>query len=364
MDAEPRRDVRPGGTVEPIKRVTGSSKRSREPEAPPLFRYELRDPFEEVTYRLKTLQEMVGQAERLGATRFHGIAADGTRVPIEKVDGDWKRVDAAADWQAALATKEAAPTNTATAARTPVPSPAPEAIIARIDAEAALAHRMERLERDLRERYVIKRTAIEIAGVLIGQTEYRYRGDSARIAFTESTFRLATESNSPSVARSMVDVSEARRWPALRISGHEDFRRMVWLEASVRGIETIGYEPTQEDRDLLRRERDARQVNRVEPAGPSRADAAGGAAAKPSERGNGGRKAVLAALEAVLVAKRVPLKQREAVMNAAAENLAARVRNGEVHKVKVFDRSAPVQRPLVQPARELQRTQGRPDHMR
>ena len=49
----------------------------------------------------------------------------------------------------------------------------------------------------------------------------------------------------------------------------------------------------------------------------------------------------------------------EAVMAAAAENLAARLRQGEIHKVKVFDKSAPVQSQLVRPAREVQRTQER-----
>jgi hypothetical protein len=56
----------------------------------------------------------------------------------------------------------------------------------------------------------------------------------------------------------------------------------------------------------------------------------------------------------VLVAKRVPARQREAVMSAAAENLAARLRAGEVHKVKVYDKSAPVQQ-------AVQRTSG--DHI-
>jgi len=40
-------------------------------------------------------------------------------------------------------------------------------------------------------------------------------------------------------------------------------------------------------------------------------------AEKSSTRGGGGRKAALAAIEAVLVAKGVPDKQREAVMDAA-----------------------------------------------
>ena len=108
---------------------------------------------------------------------------------------------------------------------------------------------------------------------------------------------------------------------------------------------------------MLRREREARQLNRIEPVPES--DASG--ASKQSGRGSGGRKAVLAALDAVLVAKGVPAKQREAVMKAAAENLAQRLRDGQTHKVKVYDKSAPSQHPsIATPTREVQRTRERP----
>jgi len=202
---------------------------------------------------------------------------------------------------------------------------------------------------------------VTVGEVTIGRTEYRFRGDTSRVAFTESTFRLATDTNSPSVARSMVDVAEARNWKALRVSGNEDFKRMVWLEASVRGVKTLGYEPNPGDLEVLKREREARLVNRIEPA----RDASSGTATAPapaeknSARGGGGRKAVLAAIEAVLVAKKVPEKQREAVMAAATEKLAQRISDGQAPKVKVYDKSAPSQRPVVVPTPELQRSRER-----
>jgi hypothetical protein len=185
----------------------------------------------------------------------------------------------------------------------------------------------------------------------IGQTEHRYRGDAARVAFAESTFRLSTDTNNPSVARSMVDVAQARDWQGLRISGHDDFRRLVWLEASVRGVKTVGYEPVAGDVELLRKEREARQVNRIEPAAAADAPATG----KSSARGSGSRKTVLVAIDAVLIAQRVPEKQRQAIMAAASESLAKRLAAGEVHKVKVYDRTAPPQRTVTTPAPERQR---------
>ena len=78
-----------------------------------------------------------------------------------------------------------------------------------------------------------------------------------------------------------------------------------------------------------------------------------------SARGGGGRKAVLAAIEEVLVAKKVPEKQRAAVMAAATEKLAQRIRDGQVPRVKVYDKAAPSQRPVVVPTPEMQRTRDR-----
>jgi hypothetical protein len=232
---------------------------------------------------------------------------------------------------------------------------------ARIDAQAERAALVARLETALLERYIIKRAPVTVGDMTIGRTEYRFRGDTSRVAFTESTFRLATDTNSPSVARSMVDVAEARNWKALRVSGNEEFKRMVWLEASVRGVKTLGYEPNPGDLEVLKREREARLVNRIEPARDAAGDKAAGAAPaeKGSARGGGGRKAVLAAIEAILVAKRVPEKQREAVMAAAAEKLAQRIRDGQPPKVKVYDKAAPSQRPVPTPVPEVQRTRER-----
>ena len=372
MDADnsPVRQAVPiqGGTVEPANRAPVAIAKLQTPEPEPGERYELRDPFAEVTYRANTLPEMVAKAEQLGSTRFVAVSEDGKRTPIQKVDGAWQRGEQrparperpldqgpARDEVTEAADAAPAPVSKATAQPEQIDAKA----IAKIDAQAERAAIVARLETALMERYIIKRVPVTMGDVTIGRTEYRFRGDTSRVAFTESTFRLATDTNSPSVARSMVDVAEARNWKALRISGNEDFKRMVWLEASVRGVKTLGYEPNPGDLEVLKREREARQVNRIEPA----RDASGGAAAAPAEkasaRGGGGRKAVLAAIEAVLVARKVPEKQRAAVMAAATEKLAQRIRDGQVPKVKVYDKAAPSQRPVVVPTPEMQRSRDR-----
>ena len=47
------------------------------PEEPTGERYELRDPFAEVTYRANTFAEMLAKAEQLGSSRFVAVAEEG-----------------------------------------------------------------------------------------------------------------------------------------------------------------------------------------------------------------------------------------------------------------------------------------------
>ena len=370
MDADNTPSVHPtssqGGTVEPANRATIAKERFQTAIDVPAERYELRDPFAEVTYRANTFPEMVAKADQLGSNRFIALDAQGQRTTVQKVDGEWQRGPrrAAAPERPvdAVPVRDDVPqtTNVVLLGKAQPQAEAADAkVIASIDAKAERAAMVARLEAALVDRYVIKRAPVTVGNVTIGRTEYRFRGDTSRVAFTESTFRLATDTNSPSVARSMVDVTEARNWRALRVSGNEDFKRMVWLEASVRGFKTLGYEPYPADLEVLKKEREARLVNRIEPARGDGPAAATTPAEKASARGGGGRKAVLAAIEAVLVAKGVPEKQRAAVMAAATDKLAQRLREGQSIKVKVFDKAAPSQRPVVMPTPEVQRTRER-----
>jgi hypothetical protein len=341
------------------------------PEAAPAERFELRDPFADLTYRSDRYPDMVAKADQLGANRFVALDAQGQRSFVHKVEGQWQREEprepqrlAASDRQAQ--TQSAPARQEPPSKAIPLPQTEPKAreaadpqAMARIDAQAERAALVTKLEAALLDRYLIKRAPVTVGDVSIGLTEYRFKGDTSRVAFTESTFRLATETNSPSVARSMVDVAEARNWHSLRVSGNEDFKRLVWLEAAARGVKTLGFEPNPADLERLKVERELRQVNRIEPGRDASASQATSPGDKPAERGSGGRKAVLAAVEAILVAKRVPEKQRVAIMAAATEKLAQRTRDGQSLKVKVYDKNAPSQRPVVAPKQEQQRTRER-----
>ena len=56
-------------------------------------RYELHDPFAEVTYRLSTAHEAMATAEKIGSTRFQEVTPDGQLAQINQVNGEWQRDD-------------------------------------------------------------------------------------------------------------------------------------------------------------------------------------------------------------------------------------------------------------------------------
>jgi Large polyvalent protein-associated domain 7 len=211
--------------------------------------------------------------------------------------------------------------------------------------------RSGQLETRLAQRYAIGPAIPDTLDDLIGYTQYRFIGDTSQVAFSEHALSVRTETNSPTAVRSMVDVAELRDWAPLSVRGHVDFKRMVWLEASVRGLQVRGYEPTRSDENVLLREREERRVADI---GPGRGASNESRTRDKPTRGVVGRKAVLAAIEAVLVARHVPDKQRDAVMAAATEKLAQRVRNGASFRVKVFDLVAPSQQPVKAPTPEAQ----------
>lgn len=350
-----------GGTVEPADRARIAIRTFQTPEPEPGERFELRDPFADLTYRSDHYQDMLAKADQLGANRFVVLDARGQKSFVHKIDGQWQR-EPTRDTQPDLTPPKAASNIIPLPAKdksAETPDHSALRATAQMEAQAEREALVARLEASLNDRYIIKRAPVSVGDVSIGLTEYRFRGDTSRVAFTESTFRLATDTNSPSIARSMVDVAEARNWQSLRISGSEDFKRLVWLEAAARGVKTLGYEPNQADLERLKVEREARQINRIEPTRDTSSTQGTTTADRASGRGSGGRKTVLAAIEAILVANRVPEKRREAIMVAAAEKLAERIRSGQAPKIKLYDKAAPSQRTVAVPTPERQRSRDR-----
>ena len=95
----------------------------------------------------------------------------------------------------------------------------------------------------LEERFVRRR------GLLT--TRYEFKEQPGRLAFSEGIATLKTNGHAPVIALAMVDRAAERGWATVRVSGSAEFGRAIWLAALAQGIKTVGYEPTQADKDLV-----------------------------------------------------------------------------------------------------------------
>ncbi|WP_108610797.1 LPD7 domain-containing protein [Aminobacter sp. MSH1] len=101
-------------------------------------------------------------------------------------------------------------------------------------------------------------------------SEFRFKDQPAKTAFRDDGNVLKTATNDDRVAKAMVTMAEAKGWKTISVSGHPDFRREAWLEASLRGMEVKGYKPQQQDLQDLAALRERQERNTIEPV-PERA---------------------------------------------------------------------------------------------
>lgn len=102
---------------------------------------------------------------------------------------------------------------------------------------------------------------------LIADNKFYFREEATKLAFEDHGKRLATDHDDPAIARSMVELAEAKAWQTIRVKGSDDFKREVWLAASLRGMDVQGYRPTDVDRarlEELMQDRPARPRNTIE----------------------------------------------------------------------------------------------------
>ncbi len=82
---------------------------------------------------------------------------------------------------------------------------------------------------------------------LVEAGQYFFRDRNNALAFEDKGPRIATRTEDPVVAASMVELAIAKGWQELKVTGSESFRRSVWLEAAKRGMAVRGYEPKPQD---------------------------------------------------------------------------------------------------------------------
>lgn len=67
------------------------------------------------------------------------------------------------------------------------------------------------------------------------------------LAFIDKGQKIQAEVTTLSVTKSLVAIAEERNWTELKVTGNKEFKRSVWLEASQKGIDVKGYNPSEAD---------------------------------------------------------------------------------------------------------------------
>ena len=77
--------------------------------------------------------------------------------------------------------------------------------------------------------------------------QYFLKDAPYQMAFEDLGPYLVSQHNRPNVVESMVDMVKAKSWERILVSGHEAFRREVWLQATLLGLHVSGYQPKAAD---------------------------------------------------------------------------------------------------------------------
>lgn len=96
--------------------------------------------------------------------------------------------------------------------------------------------------------------------------KFHFRNDPDKVAFEDSGKTLKTDSNDKEIARSMIELAQAKKWDTIKVKGTEEFKRTVWLEASLKGMNVNGYKPKDVDIAMLNdlKKHENKHVNTIE----------------------------------------------------------------------------------------------------
>ncbi|RYZ91367.1 MAG: hypothetical protein EOP04_00695 [Proteobacteria bacterium] len=98
----------------------------------------------------------------------------------------------------------------------------------------------------------------------VSGSKFHFKDQPQKLAFKDNGEKMVSSSNDDGVAKAMAAMAEAKGWDTIKVSGHPDFQREVWMEANLRGIEVQGFKPKEQDLKLLEIKRELRMRNAVE----------------------------------------------------------------------------------------------------
>lgn len=114
--------------------------------------------------------------------------------------------------------------------------------------------------------------------------KFHFKDQPGKLAFKDKGERMVSASNDDRVAKAMATMAEAKGWKTIKVSGHPDFQREVWMEGNMRGLDVRGYKPTEQDLKLLEDKREHAMRNAVERDAGARERKSGQQRAQPERK--------------------------------------------------------------------------------
>jgi len=98
----------------------------------------------------------------------------------------------------------------------------------------------------------------------VSGSRFHFKDQPNKLAFKDKGERMVSASNDERVAKAMATMAEAKGWKTITVSGHPDFKREVWMEATLRGLDVSGYKPTEQELKMMEARREHNLSNVVE----------------------------------------------------------------------------------------------------
>lgn len=93
-----------------------------------------------------------------------------------------------------------------------------------------------------------------------------YINDAGDVFFKDQGASLKTAKNDMDTVQDMLEVAETKGWSSIQLNGSKEFKRIAYIEATVRGIDAYGYKPNEKDLAIIDQLREERSINIINKA--------------------------------------------------------------------------------------------------
>lgn len=93
-----------------------------------------------------------------------------------------------------------------------------------------------------------------------------YINEAGDVFFKDQGASLKTAKNDMDTVQDMLEVAYEKGWSSIQLTGSKEFKRIAYIEATVRGIDAYGYKPNEKDLAIIAQLREERSINIINKA--------------------------------------------------------------------------------------------------